>query len=72
MDEARIIFTEALARLDDTDGDLKAVALLRSAVLEQIANRLNDALHILTSAAALFEASNNQTLKGRFHNTQAL
>lgn len=68
LDEARIIFREALARLDNSDGDLKAVALLRSAVLEQIANRLNDALHILTSAAPLFEASNNQTLKGRFHN----
>jgi CheY-like chemotaxis protein len=68
LDEARVIFAEAVARLDDEDGDLKAVALLRSAVLEQIANRLNDALHILITAASLFEASANGTLKGRFHN----
>ena len=68
LDEARVLFAEALSRLDDQDGDLKAVALLRSAVLEQIANRLNDALNLLRSAAPLFEASTNHTLKGRFHN----
>jgi CheY-like chemotaxis protein len=68
LDEARVLFAQALSRLDDHDGDLKAVALLRSAVLEQIANRLNDALNILRPAAALFEASTNHTLKGRFHN----
>jgi len=68
LDEARVLFAEALSRLDDQDGDLRAVALLRSAVLEQIANRLNDALNILTKAALLFEASTNHTLKGRFHN----
>lgn len=68
LDEARVLFAEALRRLDDQDGDLKAVALLRSAVLEQIANRLNDALNTLRPAAPLFEASTNHTLKGRFHN----
>ena len=68
LEEARVLFAEALSRLDDQDSDLRAVALLRSAVLEQIANRLNDALNILRPAAALFEASINHTLKGRFHN----
>lgn len=68
LDDARVMFAEALTRLDDSDGELKAVALLRSAVLEQIANRLNDALHILRTAAPLFEASTNHTLQGRFHN----
>ena len=72
LDEARVMFAEALTRLDDEDGDLKAVTLLRSAVLEQIANRLNDALNILTAAAPLFEASTNHTLKGRFHNEFAM
>ncbi|HEY6803390.1 MAG TPA: response regulator [Pyrinomonadaceae bacterium] len=71
LDEARVRFAEALSRLDDEDGDLKAVALLRSGVLEQMANRLNDGLHILIKAAALFEASANHTLKGRFHNELA-
>ncbi len=72
LDEARVLFAEALSRLDDEDGDLKAVAFLRSAVLEQIANRLNDALNVLTNAAPLFEASTNHTLKGRFHNEFAM
>ncbi len=68
IDEARVMLAEALSRLDDQDGDLKAVALLRSAAVEKVANRLNDALSILTTAAPLFEASTNHTLKGRFHN----
>jgi CheY-like chemotaxis protein len=68
LDEARVLFAEALTRLDDQDVDLKAVTLVRSAVLEQMANRLNDGLHILTTAAPLFEASTNLTLKGKFHN----
>jgi CheY-like chemotaxis protein len=71
LDDARVMFTEALTHLDDQDGDLKAVTLLRSAVLEQIANRLNDALHILRTALPLFDASQSDTLKGRFHNEYA-
>jgi CheY-like chemotaxis protein/Tfp pilus assembly protein PilF len=71
LDDARVMFAEALSRLDDQDGDLKAVALLRSAVLEKLANRLNEALHILKTGTPLFAASNNHTLKGRFHNEHA-
>ena len=71
MDEARVRFAEALSRLDDRDGDLKAVALLRSAVLEKLTNRLNEALDFLTAGTPLFEASINHTLKGRFHNERA-
>ncbi len=72
LDDARVWYAEALSRLNDQDGDLKAVALLRTAALEQFANRLNDALNILRSAAPLFGASTNHTLKGRFHNEFAL
>ena len=71
LDDARAMFAEALGRLRDEDGDLKAVALLRSAVLEKVANRLNEALHILKTGSSLFAASNNQSLKGRFHNELA-
>lgn len=39
-------FREALSRVDDRDGELRAVALLRSAVLEQLAGRLSDALNL--------------------------
>jgi tetratricopeptide (TPR) repeat protein len=68
IDEARMMLSEALTNLDDRDGDMKGVALLRSASVEKVANRLNDALSILTKASPLFAASNNHTLKGRFHN----
>jgi len=68
FDEARVMLAEALSQLDDQDGDLKAVALFRSAAIEKVANRLNDALHVLGIAAPLFEVSTNHTLKGRYHN----
>jgi tetratricopeptide (TPR) repeat protein len=68
LDAARVLYAEALAQLDDQDGDLKAVAVLRSASLELLANRLTDAFSILTPAVALFEASTNHVLKGCFHN----
>jgi tetratricopeptide (TPR) repeat protein len=71
LNNARVWFAEALSRLDDEDGDLKALALLRSALLEQLANRLIDALDILKKAAPLFEKSNNHPLKGKFHNELA-
>jgi len=72
IDVARAIFADALARLDDHDGDLKALAVLRSAIVELQASRLNDALRILTTAVSLFEASANHALRGAFHNQLAL
>src|SRR6185369_9200552 len=72
IDVARALFADALARLDDQDGDLKALALLRSAIVELQASRLNDALHILTTAVSLFEASANHALRGAFHNELAI
>jgi tetratricopeptide (TPR) repeat protein len=72
IDAARVLFADALARLDDHDGDLKALAVLRSAMVESSASRFNDALNILTTAVSLFEASANHTLRGAFHNNLAL
>jgi tetratricopeptide (TPR) repeat protein len=73
FDEARVLLKEALSRLDDTDGDLKAVTLSRLATVEKVTNRLSDALHLLVEAAPLFDASKNETItiKGRFHNEYA-
>lgn len=68
IDDARVWLAQALSHTDDRDGDLRAIALLRSAAVEKVADRLNDALDILKTAAALFERSSNQTIKGRFHN----
>lgn len=72
MDDARVVLRQALSRLDDQDGDLKAVAYLRSGAIEKVQNRLSDALYIFKQAAPLFVASNNQSLKGRFHNELAI
>lgn len=68
LDVARILYAEALARLDDQDGDLKALVLLRSSIVELNADRLRDALRILESAVGLFQASTNHVLRGSFHN----
>lgn len=68
LDEARVMLLEALSRLDEKDGDLTGLALLRSALVAKLGNRLSDALNILTKAAPLFHASTNDTLKGKFHN----
>src|ERR1044071_5464830 len=68
FDEARVILQQALTRLSDEDNDLKAVALLRLAMVEEVTFRLSDALRLLTTAAPLFEKSTNHTIKGRFHN----
>ncbi|HEX8845747.1 MAG TPA: response regulator [Pyrinomonadaceae bacterium] len=68
FNEGRDLLKDVLSRLPDEAGDLKAVTLLRLAIIEKVSNRLSDALHILMQAAPLFEASSNHTLKGRFHN----
>src|SRR5215213_1153352 len=67
LDEARVLLQEALERLGDSD-EVRAVALLRLAVVEDAATRFNDSLNILLNAASLFEASENHSLKGRYHN----
>jgi tetratricopeptide (TPR) repeat protein len=70
LDEARVLLHEALERLGDND-DVRALALLRLAVVEGVATKFNDALTILKNAAPLFEASDNPSLKGRYHNQLA-
>jgi transcriptional regulator with PAS, ATPase and Fis domain len=67
FDEARITLREALNSLTDEDSELKAVALLRIAIVERSDRRLNDALRILIESAPLFESVTNHSLRGRFH-----
>lgn len=71
LEAARMWYSNALANLDDTDGDLKALAVLRSAVIESNASRFENALNLLSGDAALFEASTNHVLRGCFHNESA-
>lgn len=68
FDEARVTLREAFSKLSDSDIELKALVLLRSAMVEKVATRLHDALHVHMKAAPLFEASANNVLKGKFHN----
>ncbi|MGB8509103.1 MAG: hypothetical protein WCD76_12020 [Pyrinomonadaceae bacterium] len=72
IDEARVILGGVLEELGEDGGELKAIALLRSAIVERSATRFNDALLILTRAAPLFEESSNHTLKGKFHGQLAV
>lgn len=68
FNEARIILNEALSGMANRADDLKAVALLRLAIVEKVTLRLNDALRLLIEAAPLLAESNNHSLRGRLHN----
>jgi CheY-like chemotaxis protein/tetratricopeptide (TPR) repeat protein len=68
LDEARVWLKEALDRLPDNAGDVKAITLLRLATVERSAKRFHDALKICTEAASLFQESFNHAHRGKFHN----
>ncbi|MGI9104933.1 MAG: response regulator [Pyrinomonadaceae bacterium] len=72
LDEARIMLKDALARLGDDESELRALALLRSALVERTSTRYCDALRIHNENAPLIEASDNHTLKGNFHSELAI
>jgi len=67
FDEARVVLKDVLANLGTQNNDLRAVAMLRCAVVEGSAKKPNEALRIYKDAAPLFEASSNVALKGKFH-----
>lgn len=72
FDEGRVWLNEALHRLCDNDIELRAKALLRSAIIEKDSKRFLDALRIHSEAAPLFEQLKNQCLIGSFHNDFAI
>jgi tetratricopeptide (TPR) repeat protein len=69
-DEARIILKGVLSQ-PTIENELKAKATLRSAIIEWCSQRYTDALYILTEAASLFEAIENETVKGSYHDALA-
>ena len=72
FDEARIVLKDALARLGDEDSYHKAVALLRSAMVERLSLRYSDALRIHQENILLVATVGNDALKGKFHNELAI
>jgi CheY-like chemotaxis protein len=68
LDEARINLQSALSRLENKNGDLKAVILIRYCMVEVRARRLNEALRLCNEAMPLVEQSKDEAVKGAFHN----
>lgn len=66
LDEARIVFTEALKRLT-TEGNTRANAVFGLSVVEWSASRFVESLGILTQNESLFRKITNHTLKGVYH-----
>jgi tetratricopeptide (TPR) repeat protein len=71
LDEARVMFTEALQKLT-APGNTRANALLGLSVVEWSDCRHDEALRILADNAALFKKITNHTLKGFYHNQLAM
>ncbi|HJP94131.1 MAG TPA: response regulator [Pyrinomonadaceae bacterium] len=68
FDEARVLLQEALSRPVQLENEIKALGILRTAIVEESANRFHDAHVVLKQNATLFEALNNDALQGKFHN----
>jgi tetratricopeptide (TPR) repeat protein len=71
LDEARIMFNEALKKLT-TEGNTRANALLGLAVVEWSASRFSESLKILTENASLFNKVPNHATKGAYHSQLAM
>ncbi|HEY0005027.1 MAG TPA: helix-turn-helix domain-containing protein [Pyrinomonadaceae bacterium] len=69
-DEARDVLKDALSRLT-TNSELKAIAVLRWAIVELEANRYHVSLRILQENADLFEMIKSHNRKGSYHHTLA-
>ena len=71
FDEARVNLHDALSKLTDENGELKATAAIRLATVETSANRPYDALRILSDAKPLLNTCNH-AVHGHYHNELAL
>lgn len=71
FDHARKILCDVLEALPESESDLRSIALIRKASIERHAGHLKDALSLLISITPLTSASENISIKGRFHNELA-
>ncbi|PYS80935.1 MAG: hypothetical protein DMF67_18730, partial [Acidobacteria bacterium] len=67
FDEARALIREGLSHLPEVERETKALALIRSAIIERSVGRFSEALRIHIEAAPLFEKVDSHALKGMFH-----
>jgi CheY-like chemotaxis protein len=68
FDNARVMLQEALTRPIQLDQEVRAIGIVRSAIVEESAKRLHDCLHICTVNSEFFETLSNTAIKGKFHN----
>jgi len=71
LEEARITLNAALQKLT-IEGNTRAKALLRLAIVEWSASRLTESLRLLTENAKLFNKIPSHAIKGAYHNQLAL
>jgi tetratricopeptide (TPR) repeat protein len=71
FDEARVSLNDAFQQTEGIESEQRLRAFLVRAIVEQVSNRLDDALKTHREAAPLFEASDNAFLKAKFHNEYA-
>lgn len=71
LNEARIMFSEALERLT-SEGNTRARALLGLAVVEWSASRYAASFKILSDNETLFKRITNHTIRGTYHNQLAM
>jgi tetratricopeptide (TPR) repeat protein len=71
LGEARIWFNDALQKLT-TEGNTRALALLRLAIVEWSALRYDEAKKILIGNRRLFERISNHAIKGGYHHQLAM
>lgn len=71
LNEARIMLLEALRKLP-LEGNTRARALLKLAIIEISASRFREALEILTNSALLYKKITNNAVRGAYHNELAI
>lgn len=71
LNEARVVFTEALQKLT-TEGRTRARAVVGLAIVEWSAARYEDAFGVLTDNTPLFKRITDHTLKAIYHNQLAM
>ena len=67
-DEARATLTEALDSLGEKDSELRALLLIRAGIIERRTQQLHEAMRFYNQAAPLLDRSEDNGLKGQFHN----